>query len=158
LDNFAMMQELLIEVAQFEIIHEELPEVHYDALREQADWNPGNNGKDSLLLSGSTEEAVRKWFQDLTADNREYSRPAQSRLGHYFEKYEVGKESLLRDIPPLILLDTLSRTLLILRNCVLGVFDDQKVDRIKSNRVYLWAVDIPLKALYGIVAFLRTAP
>src|SRR5262249_22268957 len=54
--------------------------------------------------------------------------------------------------------DTLSRTLLILRNCVLGVFDDQKVDRIKSNRVYLWAVDIPLKALYGIVAFLRTAP
>jgi hypothetical protein len=158
LDTFNRMQELLIEAAQFEVIHDELPEVHFDALREQMDWNPTNSGDDSLLSTARTEEAVRKWFKELTSGDTTYPRPAQSRLGRYFDKYEVGKESLLNDVPPLILLDTLSRTLLILRNCILGMLSGAKADRVKSNRFYLWAIDIPLKAFYGVVAFLRTAP
>ncbi|MBI4474825.1 MAG: patatin-like protein [Acidobacteria bacterium] len=155
---FGQMQELLIQAAQFEVLHEELPEVHFDALREQAEWDPGRQKQDSLLLTAQSDEAVRKWFADLTSGDTSYARPSESRLGRYFEKYAVGKETLLNHIPTLILLDTLSRTLLIVKNCILGMFSDTKVSRIKANRFYVWAVDIPLKAFYGVIAFLRVAP
>ena len=105
------------------------------------------------------EGRVRKWIDSMqpnASDNRK--RPLETRLGKFFrERYTVGAEVLLRDVPMLVLLEILSVSLLVLRNCVLEIFGDRGA-RVKGHPLYLLAVDYPLRAFYLLVRFLRRAP
>lgn len=105
------------------------------------------------------EGRVRKWIDSMQPSAADKGkRPLETRLGLFFRNhYTVGAEALLRDVPLLVLLEILSVSLLVLRNCVLEIFGDRGA-RVKSHPLYLLAVDYPLRAFYLLVRFLRRAP
>jgi hypothetical protein len=84
--------------------------------------------------------------------------PSQTKLGRFFKnQYQVGTEELLHDMPTIILLEILSTSLLVLRNCVLGIFGD-RAEKIKNHPLYKFTVDFPLRIFYWLVMFIRGAP
>ena len=128
---------MLIEAAQLEILENDLPEVIKDAVEEQAKWNqfriskkkklriPGYDpGTDCFVSADGDLDplVVSVASKELAAQALERFKKQKdgSEIGNFFRNsYKVGSESLLRDIPPLVLLEIATKTLLVLRNCVL---------------------------------------
>jgi patatin-related protein len=176
----------LIEAAQLEIIKEEVQCVIADALGEQAQWNQfrvprlelestGDNNTNIYIgpfafspirgnldpfvsvvaAAGQAQSVMAKLVDE---PNAKPARPTKTRLGQFFmNEYNIGTEALLKDMPSLILLEILSVSLLVLRNCVLGIFGERAA-RIKRNPLYLFALDYPLRAFNALVLFIRRAP
>ena len=180
----------LIEAAQLEILHEEVPRVITDALGEQAQWNQfripvmeqkrssvfqkkfkGSSVEDKfyfkppggtldpfvgVVAAVSQAQAVMERLKDGIGTAP--TRPTETKLGRFFRnEYRVGTEALLRDMPLLVLFEILAVSLLVLRNCLLGVFGPN-AEKVKSNPIYSFGVDLPLRAFYSLVLFLRRAP
>lgn len=209
---FAGKIERVVEAAQLEVLHEDLPSVITDALEEQARWNQfrfpraqrklrlpglpaslggaggGGNGKPKgaqadavmakleelnpfvykpsdanldpfvsvLAAAGAAHDVMRRFEQSPVNSNPET--PMKTDLGTFFTNaYKIGSEALLRDMPPLVLLEILSVSLLVLRNCVLKAFGPNAA-RIKSHPLYVCMVDFPLRAFNTLVLFLRRVP
>ena len=177
---------LLIEAAQLEIIKEELQCVITDALGEQAQWNqfrvpkleleptvddtantyvgpfafsPIKGNLDPFVSVVAAAGQAQSVMAKLTDEpNAKPERPTKTKLGQFFmNDYNIGTEALLKDMPTLILLEILSVSLLVLRNCVLGIFGDRAA-KIKRNPLYLFTVDYPLRVFNGLVLLIRRAP
>ena len=178
--RFGEMMELLIEAQQLEILSTELPTVINDAVAQQMEWNQfriprheaeslrydpgtqtfyryGGGELDPLVVSAASLELAKKTANDLNqaADDREVARPKDTALGRFFiNKYKVGAEELDKDIPTVVLLQILSTTLLVTRNCLLAALDKTRSDAIRRNWLYrlftaaLWSFD-------GAVALMR---
>src|SRR5262245_8462567 len=85
-------------------------------------------------------------------------RPTDTALGRFFvQSYRVGAERLTQDIPTLVLLEILSRGLLVLRNCLLGVFGE-RARQISRHPLYVVFVAAPLRVFYSSVVLAREAP
>jgi patatin-related protein len=83
--------------------------------------------------------------------------PMDTGVGQFFSRdYRIGSEALLRDLPPLVLLEIVSTTLLVVRNCLLKVFGSQ-AERIKSHPVY-FGLDMALRGFNTLVRFMRRVP
>jgi hypothetical protein len=109
----------------------------------------------AVLAATSQASSVMEKFEEK---NTLALRPSQTKLGRFFKyQYEVGTEKLLRDMPPLILLEILATALLVLRNCLFEAFGEQAA-KVKQNLLYIFAIDYPLRIFYGLVLFLRRAP
>jgi predicted acylesterase/phospholipase RssA len=246
-------RQLLIELAQLEVLHEDLPTVVADAVDEQHGWNQFRYDRNPILSDeklaarlgprqvGDAQQlidrchdlalctardrvrmdrAIRRWLADdpvalhawetgggdmleeairttlgcYTADGdgsgvvfrtgsapvddliaataaEEYSRtalgriagsgsgnrpPLQTNIGLFFRnRYAVGKEHMKGSIPPLVILELLTRTLLVLRACVVGGLPEKARAAVQSHAVYRFGMDLPLRAMYRIVRFLR---
>ena len=86
-------------------------------------------------------------------------RPMETRLGRYFlAEYSVGAEELTRDLPASILLELLAHTLLVTRSCVLRLFEPAHRARIRSHPLYIFGLDLPLRAFHAAIVFSRRAP
>ena len=165
---------MLIEAAQLEILENDLPEVIKDAVEEQAKWNqfriskkkklriPGYDpGTDCFVSADGDLDplVVSVASKELAAQALERFKKQKdgSEIGNFFRNsYKVGSESLLRDIPPLVLLEIATKTLLVLRNCVLkssGSFSK----KIKKNILYK-IVNSFLLLLHWLILFLRKTP
>ena len=173
---------LLVEAAQLELIAEELPNVATDAVEEQAEWNqyavrdetvvragsrddapvlfePASPSVDPFVAAVAAAERTRTGIQrlrDAQLDNH-VEQPSKSSLGRFFRSsYRVGAESLMRDIPSIILLDVLSSALLVARNCLLHAFGPEAV-RIRRNPLFKLTLDWPLRILHLLARYLRSA-
>jgi len=60
-------------------------------------------------------------------------------------------------MPQLVLLEILAVALLVMRNCLLTAFGPN-ARRVRESPLYFFGVDLPLRAFYGAVIFLRRAP
>ncbi len=110
----------------------------------------------AIIAAAGRGQTVMKSFEE--GEGSDPPTPAETRLGQFFKhQYQVGAEKLLEHMPRLILMEILAVSLLVLRNCILGVFGD-KAEKIRSSPLYLFGVDYPLRAFYGAVLFLRRAP
>jgi patatin-related protein len=77
--------------------------------------------------------------------------PKQTGLGDYFEKtYDVAGEGLERGIPPLILVQQITRILLVLNACLLGSLPQMVQERVQSNWLYKLALRLPLKVSFQL--------
>jgi hypothetical protein len=155
-DEFERMVDLLIEAEQLQIIGDELPNVIADAVTEEVEWNRFRDPKGSFLAakeqfdpfvaSIAAAQKAREQLRNNEAealDNPDEApdRPIETRLGRYFhQSYRVGTEELLRDIPTQALLEILAVALLVVRNCVLGLFDD-KAGRVRRNPLYRFVLN-----------------
>ncbi|HEX8185349.1 MAG TPA: patatin-like protein, partial [Blastocatellia bacterium] len=185
-DEFKNHISWLVEAAQLEIIKEELQYVITDALGEQAQWNqfrvpklelepiadgdadkyagpfvfsPIKGHLDPFVSVVAAAGQAQSVLAKLTDEpNAKPPRPTKTKLGQFFmTDYNIGTEALLKDMPSLILLEILSVSLLVLRNCVLGVFGE-RAEKIKRNPLYLFTVDYPLRAFNALVLLIRRAP
>ena len=171
------IRELLIEMAQFRVLHESLPAIFEDSIKDQAEWKrarkPGAGGDDpqklkwtgaDVAVDGATLEAVariggQQILKELESERTQELWPSRSRLGQTFASFRSGTEEILDGgVPPLILAEIASKSLLVLRTCLLGSLRRPTADKIRRSHFYRWAVDVPLRALYGTVLFLQAAP
>jgi patatin-related protein len=203
-NGFKVKMSRIIEAAQLEVLHEDLPNVISDALEEQARWNqfrfprleyrpPGLvrkalsageqvlAGKKSLkeikdrnpfvftpteanldpfvsvlAAAGAAHDTMLRFEQSPT--NKNPHTPMHTDLGTFFRTgYRIGSEDLLRDMPLLVLLEIVSVSLLVLRNCVLKVLGPNAA-RIKSHPLYVALIEFPLRAFNTVVLFMRRVP
>jgi hypothetical protein len=169
------LRELLIEMAQFRILHEVLPQVFEDSIKEQVEWKQvrRRSRKDAeklewlatdVAVDGAAIDALaevggRQILADLGQGRPLEESPQNSRLGQTFSKLRIGSEEVLNGgVPPLVLAEIASRTLLVLRNCMLGSLNKSTSSRLRASAFYRWGVDVPLRAFHGLVGFLKTAP
>jgi predicted acylesterase/phospholipase RssA len=169
------LRELLIEMAQFRILHEALPQVFEDSIKEQVEWQQvrRRSKKDpeklewldtDVAVDGAAINALamvggRQILADLGEGRPKEESPQNSRLGQTFNKFRIGTEEVLNGgLPSLVLADIASRTLLVLRNCVLGSFSTGTAGKVRASGFYRWGIDVPLRAFHGSVGFLKAAP
>lgn len=169
------LRELLIEMSQFRILHESLPQVFEDSIKEQVEWKRvrRRSKKDlerlewldtDVAVDGAAIDALaiiggKQILKDLGEGRPLVESPQNSRLGQTFNKFKIGSEEVLNGgMPPLVLAEIASRTLLVLRNCILGSFSKGTAGKVQASTFYRWGVDIPLKSFYGLVVFLQTVP
>ncbi|HEV7503676.1 MAG TPA: patatin-like protein [Thermoanaerobaculia bacterium] len=182
--KFDEMVTLLVEAAQLEVLGEDLPKVMVDAIQEQIEWNrfqmvddngdsvPGEpsgtlppflfqSGRgylDPLVASSEVQIRVKKAMKILGKGDGSPSRPIETGLGSFFrDSYKVGSEKLLRDIPTLILLETVSKALLVARTCILGLFGSE-ASRLRRSLLYRLCIDWPLRAFHALVGLARRSP
>jgi patatin-related protein len=107
-----------------------------------------------LAAAGAASDAMRR-FGERPASG---TTPMDTGVGQFFSKeYRIGSEALTRDMPPLVLMEILSVSLLVMRNCLLKVFGGQAA-RIKAHPLYAFGVDWPLRAFNTLVVFMRRVP
>lgn len=122
-------------------------------------YKPSGGDRDPLVAVTAAAGQAQDFMNKLEMDKGGYSpKPIETKLGQYFRNdYRVGTETILKDIPPLILLEILSLSLLVLRNCILGIFGDN-AEKVRRNPLYKFTVDYPLRAFHALITFWRRAP
>ncbi|HBD07596.1 MAG TPA: hypothetical protein DCZ69_04995, partial [Syntrophobacteraceae bacterium] len=122
-------------------------------------WLPTDGAVDPFVAvmaaAGKTDAVMAGLKDDSTAPP---DRPMDTNLGRFFvNKYRVGSESILKDVPPLILMETLATALLVLRNCILAILTAGG-RQVKKHSLMVLAVSIPLRALHAFVLASRRSP
>jgi predicted acylesterase/phospholipase RssA len=169
------LRELLIEMAQFRILHETLPQVFEDSIKEQVEWKRvrRRSRRDpeklewldtDVAVDGTAIDALavvggKQILTDLCGGRPTEESPQNSRLGQTFNKFRIGSEEVLNGgLPPLVLAEIAARTMLVLRNCILGSFRPGTADKVRASALFRWGIDLPMRAFYGLVVFLKTVP
>jgi patatin-related protein len=168
------LRELLIEMAQFQILHECLPDVFDDSIKEQVEWKQirkADSDETKLVwfgndvgISGAALDAVaavggRQLLQELAGPRLSEGSPKESALGKSFNNFRVGSEEIAGGgVPFLVVSEIVLKALLVVRSCILGSFSPKAARRIRASNLFRWFFDIPLRALYGMVVFTRSAP
>jgi hypothetical protein len=175
LRSFSSIQELLIEMTQFRILHENLPMVYEDSIREQAEWKrirkPNASDPEKVVwlgtdvgVSGAALDAVaavgaKQLFQEMAGGRPIEESPKESPLGKSFNNYRVGSEEIAGGgLPVTIVSEIALKALLVLRGCILGSFSERSSRRIRASSLYRWGFDLPLRAFYGFISLARSAP
>lgn len=153
--RFAAMRRTLIAVVQLQILHEELPGVLQAAVQEQHEWRKLNP---TVAALSALEDAERQ-IANLKETDSSARHALETRMGRYFRSaaYSVGRESIKEHIPALVLMETLSKALLVFKNNVLSMLGD-KAGQVRDSALYKFGLDYPLRAFHGWVSFLRHEP
>lgn len=69
----------------------------------------------------------------------------------------MGSQTLLADVPTVILLEIVAKAMLVLRNCVLTNLGPG-AGRVKTANAFKYFVDLPLQTFYNYVLWWRRAP
>ncbi|MEA5113925.1 MAG: patatin-like protein [Geobacteraceae bacterium] len=183
--EFGQMVRLVIEAAQLEALHDDLPCVIKDAVSEQTEWNsyrvskqkkagqddlpaydadragfvvPASGDLDPLFLVVAADQLAESAVKRLTnEDGNKAARPSLTGIGRFFnEKYHVGSEEVLRDMPSLVLMEILAKALLDMRNCIMDVFGVHAA-RIKRSPIFM-IMNGMLLCFYGLIQFMRRTP
>lgn len=178
--------ELLIELAQFEVINESLPAVAEDAATEQLQWNyykqPGKALQAAKKMppahfdpaqgafmagSGFLNPSVIPMAAAAAAMNgielikgRQPSHgatPAAMPLGEYFRNFKVGATDLAESLPAVVLLDILATAALVLRNCVLTALGPAG-KKVEGRNLYRYFLDWPLRLFHSYLHWWRRTP
>ena len=107
-----------------------------------------------IAAAGAASDAMQKLEKRPAAGTT----PMDTGVGQFFSRdYRIGSEALLRDMPPLVLLEIVSTSMLVVRNCLLKVLGGQ-AERVKAQPLYIFGIDLPLRAFNTLVLFLRRVP
>jgi predicted acylesterase/phospholipase RssA len=170
------VRELLIEMAQFNVLHECLPQVFEDSIAEQAaasqvrrrnrhdpetlQWLGTDVALDATALRALAGLGGKKLLEEIEMGRPAEESPRDSKLGQAFaSNYRVASEEVFSGgVPSLVLADIFSRGALVIRNCLLGAVSESAGEKVRASGFYRWGIDLPLRAFRGLVVFLRTAP
>jgi patatin-related protein len=165
------MYDLLLESAHLEIIAEGIADVYEDATYEQLTWNghwvdprarkpnafkPSYQRWDSSLFLNCAREWTNKHVERLKQNKDRGDRPLRTPLGiHFTNDYKVRLETIAASIPPAILLELLTRMLIVARNCVLTALPPAVANVVRRSLVYRLAINTPLSLAYVLANFAR---
>jgi patatin-related protein len=101
-----------------------------------------------LHIDSALAETAQRWQRGIAAARG----PKSTALGSYFERdYDVACEGLERGIPPLILAEHLTRTLLVINACLVASLPPAIGKRVAENRLYKLSLRMPLRFSHRIV-------
>lgn len=162
--------DLLLDSAHLEIIAEAMQDVYEDVTFEQLTWN-GHWGMDntpappfrhsyerwdSSLFLGCSKEWTRGYMESLKNNRDASNDPRQTPLAtHFVNNYKVGSETAGKHIPPAVLFELMTRTLLVARNCMIGAFPPDMAERISSSVAYRLFLSAPLRLAHTLAVFAR---
>jgi len=165
---------LLIEMAHFRILHESLPHVFEDSIREQSAWKQirkegadqarlqwlGTDvGMDSTALNAVAAIGGKKLLEELEGGRPQELSPKESRLGRMFADFHIGSEEVFGGGVPAVVLGEIGlKSLLVLRSCLLGAFSERTSAKIRASTLFRWGVDLPLRSFYAGLTGFRNAP
>ena len=169
------IRDLLIEMAQFRVMHDCLPQVFEDSIKEQAEWKQVRRpsakdpeklgwlstdvGISSVALDAVACIGGQKLMEDLESGRPVEESPRQSRLGKVFSGFRIGSEEVWGGgVPLLLLAEICLKALLVVRSCLLGSFSEKTGKTVRASTFYKWGFDLPLRSLYGAIVFFRNAP
>ncbi len=135
------MRDLLIEMAQFRIMHECLPHIFEDSIKEQAEWKQVRKqgaedpaklrwlgtdvDLDSTALNAIAALGGRKLLEELEADGQ-LKDPPREPAGKGLQRIAAGSEEVWGGgVPFLVLAEIALKSLLVLRGCIIGSFSEQ---------------------------------
>jgi len=156
--------ELLLWCAQLEILHENLPTVLEDATTEQLEWNNLRAKRGfrtmGLRIDRATgrligKQVTNEFIDTLRKEPSEFTEIPNAPIAKYFlTEYAVGSESVREDIPPSVLIETITAASLVARNCLLNAFPEQG-DKLRSNLLYKALVHWPMTAVHMLAVLAR---
>jgi patatin-related protein len=137
----------LVRAAHLDILDEELPKVVGDAALEQMQWN---QQLDPLLRELASRELAQKALRKLR------KRDDPTALEEYFRSYRVGSETIVDDIPRVVLLELGGRAALVAQQCLVESFPRPEV--VRTHWLFRVCLDWPLRIFDATARFLRYAP
>jgi len=169
-------QTRLIQAEQHEIINQDLEGVIRDAAEEQLEWNQFRTSKkpitkviqekDTTLSFDARQFEFKGGSGDLDTTvigvtSAKVAREAAERIPDknqfFLQEYSVGLQRLIADVPTVILLEIVSKALLVLRNCILTNLGEG-AQKVKAATSFKYMVDWPLRIFYYYVRWWRQAP
>jgi patatin-related protein len=125
----------------------------YDAHR--GGFSSAGTRIDPMVMTFAAEHYASQGLRDLE-EGRQSPEPAYTKAGQFFTtSYRVGSETIIDDIPKLVLLELFCRSLLVLKNCVLGSLPDRARKRVEGNSLFRALFDIPPRIVLAISRSLR---
>jgi hypothetical protein len=101
----------------------------------------------TIAADAYARSSVAQWTENPPAKT-----PMESRAAVFFTRdYRVGSENLVTGMPPLVLVRILTHSLLVLRNCILGVLDERKRRTITQTFLFRFGLDWPLRTVHWMV-------
>ena len=185
---FAEQIKLLIEAAQLEILHNDVPSVVSDALEEQTLWNQfrispvkppqtsqlradgGADGNDDLFsfrqgggtidhFVGTVAAAAQSFtLADQLKDDDSAPRPRDTKLGKIFRYHYRVGTEELLRDLPSLVLLEILAVALLVLRNCILTVFGPNARKVKKNMLFFLGVDLPLRTFYGTVLFLRRAP
>lgn len=112
---------------------------------------------DPFVSAVMAADRVLETRERFLAPDPQAKRPSELFLGKIFrENYQVGSEELVKHVPTAVLLEILSTALLVVRNLVLGLFNEETARRVRSSPIYRFGLDWPLRAFHAFSILLRS--
>ncbi len=177
---------LLIEMAQLEILHEELPQVLTDAAAQQAEWNrfrlpfqketetatPAKAKQtryarfetapgfvDPALATVAAVQTIGTLQASWAIGAAVAAAPRETPIGKFFEQdYAVASETVESGLPALTAAGLLTHTLIVVNNCIMGSIGQPLRSKISKNPIYIFGISLPLRTSHGLVQLWTRAP
>jgi hypothetical protein len=170
--SYQELLDALVEATHFSIMQSDYAKLIEDSIKEQLDWrtgrvtskhdaderrrprfDPQTRAFDVELDDLALEAAARQFAKDALVGKQEPQTLAALQAG-----YRVGAESIRDNIPKGVLLELTAHTLLILRNCIISSFGNERATAVRENRFYRVFVDWPLRAFHALAVQIRQRP
>ena len=114
---------------------------------------------DPLGSNLSSDERAAAFMAHLKSSEGNAESPLKTSMGNYFmNRYKVGTEMLLRDIPNSFLLEIVATAMLVVHNVLLCLFSSDTQRRIKSSALYRFGLYFPLRAFHSLTMLVRKSP
>jgi hypothetical protein len=103
---------------------------------------------DPFIATVAAAKRMQDAMANASAGSDKAQRPAKTALGQFFaESYKVGSEKLAQDVPPMILLEIIAMSLLLVRDCVITGLGDRG-RAVRKTLVYRMIIAAPLDLFY----------
>jgi patatin-related protein len=159
-DRFDQNLTLLVEAAQLEILYEDLNKLVADEELELREWDDPNAQNISPISTVVDAErtAARKLVETAPPSGSPPNGPRETAVGRFFASHgsATGGKSVFASVPPMVLLETLAKGLLVARDAIVTAFGD-RADAVRRSPGYKW-IDRALRLFYGSSVFFRSAP
>jgi patatin-related protein len=156
--------DLLLACAQLEILDSDLPTVIQDATEEQLEWNYAKTAKgfkplglriDPALAVVNSAQLSREFVRELREKVPDFENVRDAPLADYFSnQYAVGSESVGNAIPPSVLVELVTSTMMVARNCLMNAFPEHAA-KVRSTLLYKALLQWPLATAHTLAVFAR---
>ncbi len=180
------LHDVLVEATHLDILATDYSVVIRDSVAEQLEWQTGVVAKvvakvvarkdtatdafdtksDQLPTFDPETRAFDMELDDLAvaaaarqfANNALVGKQDPAELKELYRAYRVGAENIADNIPRTVLLEIVAQTLLVVRNCVLNSFGEDRAEAVRGSRIYKLFVDWPLRVFHALAVRMRKRP
>jgi patatin-related protein len=122
-------------------------------------WRRSDGWLDPLIYTTISHNQMFEHLRAIGSNGKDPERPRETGGGTYFhERYRVGSEEFLRDIPLLALLRLGCNAMLVARSCVLRSLPGSMRQTVEESKLFRLVVDTPLRGLRGAIALAQAMP
>jgi patatin-related protein len=108
----------------------------------------------AIAADGYARSMVAEWTENPPART-----PAESKVAVFFtQRYRIGPKDLAQAIPTLVLIGIFTRSLLVVRNCILGALHEETRRAITRSWLFRLGLEWPLRMVHWMAWLWRREP